>query len=144
MKTKRYLLAGVILFIFAIAWNAGIHLFVLAEVDASVRHLRRADFGDKLALSFLLTGGIIAIFLAGWIRFFRTGSFREGAYYGFLFGVLAGLLVDLNQYIVYPIPGSVAALWCCSGIMEFTIYGVLASRVLRPITAGRVDAVGSN
>lgn len=129
MSSKRPLLAGAILFLFALAWNACVHLLVLARVNASVQHLRRPDFADKLWLSLVLTAGIVAFFIAGYARIARTGTWREGAVYGIGFGCLAGLLVDLNQYLVYPIPGSVAALWFAAGLVEFTVYGLLLTQI---------------
>lgn len=130
--SKRPLLAFLALFLLSLAWNALVHLVVLAEVNASVQHLRRADFGDQLWLSLLLTAAVVALFLAGYVRIARTGSWREGAVYGVAFGCLAGLLVDFNQYLVYPLPGRVAALWFAFGLVEFTGYGLLASRLCPP------------
>jgi hypothetical protein len=132
MKTGRYVLAGAVLFGFAIVWNAFVHLLVLAPVDASVAHLRRPDFADKLWLSLVLTAGIVALFVAGYARVARTGSQREGALYGVFFACLAGLLVDLNQYLLYPIPAHVAGLWFLAGLAEFTGYGVIVSRLCPP------------
>lgn len=127
---KRFLFAVVAVFGFALAWNALVHLVVLAEVNASVQHLRRADLSDKLWLSLLLTAAVAVIFVGGYRRFVRTGSSAEAVLYGGGFGVLAGLLVDLNQYLVYPVPGRAVALWCVFGLAEFTLEGLLARRIL--------------
>jgi hypothetical protein len=61
----------------------------------------------------------------------RTGTMREGLGYGLYFALLAGLLVDLNQYVLFPIPGAVAALWFLGGLAEFSLYGMLVSRICR-------------
>ncbi len=45
--------------------------------------------------------------------------------------MLAGLLVDLNQYILYPVPGGLAAAWFAFGFVEFCIYGMLATLLYR-------------
>jgi hypothetical protein len=137
MSPRRHLFAGGTLFAFALGWNAIVHLGVLADVNASVQHLRRPDFADKLWLSLLLTAGIIALFLAGHARFTRGGTLRQSALYGLWFGCVAGLLVDLNQYLLYPLPARVAALWFVSGLLEFTVYGLLAGRILRPPSTAR-------
>lgn len=52
----------------------------------------------------------------------------------FAFALVAGLLVDLNQYLIYPIPAWIVASWFVSGLIEFTLYGVLASRLV-PVAA---------
>jgi hypothetical protein len=129
---KRSLLATAVLSLFALAWNACVHLFVLADLDASVRHLRRSDFAEKAWLSILLTVGIVLAFVLGYRRIVRTGTVREAVAYGAGFGALAGLLVDLNQYVLYPLPGRVAAAWFAFGLAEFVCYGLIA-RLLLPL-----------
>jgi hypothetical protein len=39
------------------------------------------------------------------------------------------VLVDLNQYVLYPIPASLAIRWFVFGLLEFCIYGILASKL---------------
>jgi hypothetical protein len=73
---------------------------------------------------------VVGVFLWGYVRFVPIPSVREGALYGVYFAVVAGLLVDFNQYILYPIPGHVAAAWFFGGLAEFTIYGVVLSRLV--------------
>jgi len=130
MRGRRFLLTAVLLFVIAIAWNAVLHLVLLAKVNASVRHLYRADLPEKMWLSLLLTAGIVVLFVYGHQRFVRSSSVIEGASYGLFFALAAGLLVDLNQYVLYPIPIGVAALWFAGGLVEFTLYGMLTSKLL--------------
>lgn len=134
MRQRRFLLTCVVLFLVALLWNSFLHLVVLAKANASVRHLYRADLSDKMWLSLILTAGIVVVFVLGHQRFVRATSAREGALYGLFFALVAGLLVDLNQYVLYPIPAGVAVLWFVGGLVEFILYGVIASKLL-PQTA---------
>jgi hypothetical protein len=142
MRLGRFLLTCAVLLCVAIAWNALVHLVVLQEANASVQHLRRADLADKAWLSLVLTAGIVLMFVGGYGRVARSGSVREGIGYGLFFAVLAGLLVDLNQYVLFPIPGAVAIQWFAGGVIEFSLYGVIASR-LYPPSGGAGPTVGS-
>ena len=126
---RRIVVAAPVLFVVALAWNAFLHLVVLRGVNASAQHLRRTDFADKAWLSLLMTLGLVTMFVWGYARVARTGTMREGFRYGLYFALLAGLLVDLNQYVLFPIPGAVAALWFLGGLVEFSLYGVLVSRI---------------
>ncbi|MBI4914480.1 MAG: hypothetical protein HY825_01410 [Acidobacteria bacterium] len=141
MSARRIIQSCVVLFVVALAWNALVHLVVLREVNESVQHLRRPDMVDLAWLSVVLTAGVVALFVAGWTRFARSGTALEGLAYGVSFAVLAGLLVDLNQYVLYPIPGKAAALWFLGGLLEFGLDGVIVSRLLpvgpKPVTGGR-------
>jgi hypothetical protein len=132
MRTKRFLLTCGVLLLVAMAWNAFLHLVVLRAANASVQHLRRPDLADKVWLSVLLTAGIVMMFVWGYGRVARTGSLREGLGYGLAFALLAGLLVDLNQYVLFPIPAAVAAQWFAGGLIEFSLYGIIVSRLYPP------------
>jgi hypothetical protein len=57
----------------------------------------------------------------------RRGTWREGLRHGLFFAALAGLLVNLNQYLLYPIPASLALAWFGFGVLEFCGYGLLTS-----------------
>lgn len=132
MRVHRFLLSSGVLLLVALAWNAFIHLFLFRAADASVAHLRRPDFASKAWLSIVLTAGIVTAFLWGYRRCARDGSIREGVRFGVFFAVVAGLLVDLNQYLLYPIPAAVASLWFLGGLVEFCLYGCIASRLYPP------------
>ncbi|WP_306600397.1 hypothetical protein [Geothrix sp. 21YS21S-2] len=132
MERKRIALAGLILFGVALAWNALLHLVLLAKVNALVLHLRRPNQPWVIPTSLLLTAGIVTLFLLGYLRFSRRPTLREGLTYGLSFGLLAGLLVDLNQFLLYPIPAKVAACWFAGGLLEFSFYGILLAKIIPP------------
>jgi hypothetical protein len=136
MRVKRFVLACLVLFVVAIAWNGIVHLVLLRSADALVRHLYRPDLGDRMWLSLLVTAGMVIMFVWGYSRFARVGSVREAVGYGVFFALLAGVLVDLNQYVLFPIPGWLALLWFLGGLAEFIVYSIIASRLLRPYGGG--------
>lgn len=132
MSIRRFVVACAALFLLALAFNGVLHGLVLREVDAAVSHVQRPDPGAKLWLSLPLTAGVVCLFAWGYSRTARSGSLREGLGYGVAFALLAGLLVDLNQYLLYPIPGRVALAWFAGGVVEFSLYGIAVSRLLPP------------
>ena len=129
MRTTRFLLTCGVLFLVALAWNGFLHLILLRGANASVQHLRRPDLADKAWLSLILTAGIVTLFVWGYRRFAQDGSVAEGLRYGLFFAVFAGLLVDLNQYVLFPIPAAVALQWFLGGLVEFSLYGVIAAKL---------------
>ncbi|HUK12496.1 MAG TPA: hypothetical protein VLW17_04265 [Thermoanaerobaculaceae bacterium] len=141
MRKWRSVVAVVVLFVVALAWNALVHLVVLRSSHDAVRHLLRADLAGKLWLSLAGTAATLALFVWGYRRFACDRSLGEGLRYGLFFGVIAGLLVDLNQYVLYPIPAWVAASWFAGGLAEFLLYGALLTRLIPP-QAGRGMVVG--
>jgi hypothetical protein len=136
MRVKRFVLACLVLFVVAIAWNGFVHLVLLRSADAVVRHLYRPDLAERMWLSLLVTAGMVILFVWGYSRFARVGSAREAVGYGTFFALLAGILVDLNQYVLFPIPGWLALLWFVGGLAEFIVYGIIVSRLYPPAGGG--------
>ena len=135
MKAIRFLLVSAVLFAVALAWNGVVHGSLLKGTDASVRHLWRANLGEMMPVSIAVTIGVVMVFVWGYRRFARNNSLREALTYGLFFGLTAGLLVDLNQFFLYPIPFSAVWTWVLAGVVEFVLYALLLSRLYPP--AGR-------
>lgn len=126
---RRQALAVLAVFAFTVAWTALYHLVLLEGADLEIQQLYRPDMGQKVWLSLLGTMGVSALFVAGYRLCARRGTVAEGLAYGLAFAVLAGLLVDLNQYVLYPIPAALAAEWFVGGLVEFAVGGVLAGLI---------------
>jgi len=114
---------------FTIIWGIFYHLVLLQGADQEIRHLYRPDMMDKMWLSILGVLGISSFFVAGYRLAAKRGTVIEGVLYGACFSVLAALLVDLNQYVLYPMPGMLAIKWYVGGLVEFSINGMLVSLI---------------
>ena len=127
MNMKRFVLAASVIFIFALIWNAIVHMVILREANVALSALVRPEPDRSIVLSLLQTAGLSVIFVLSYVWSRCAGTLKGGLAHGALFGVLAGLLVDLNQYILYPIPAGLAAAWFAFGFAEFCIYGMIAA-----------------
>jgi hypothetical protein len=78
-------------------------------------------------MSIVASAGFALLFVLGYGRFARKGTVGEGVLYGLFFAAVAGLLVDVNQYVLYPISGSLACAWFAAGAVEFSLYGALVA-----------------
>lgn len=130
MNLRRMALAVAVTFVTSLAWGSVYHLVLLKEADATIRHLTRPDMADKMGLSLLGLLGICAFFVAGYALCARRGTVLEGLAYGLGFAALASLLVDLNQYVLYPIPGALILKWTLGGLVEFLLNGVWVSLIV--------------
>ncbi len=131
MGIRRFLLASLLIFVVGMAWGGLVHLVLLREANAAIAHLMRPDMAAKMWMSIVGMAGFVLLFVLGYARFARTGTVGEGILYGLFFSAVAGLLVDVNQYVLYPIPGSLAWTWFAAGVVEFCLYGALVSRLYR-------------
>lgn len=125
MKLKRFLAAACSLFIVALGWNALVHLVLLRATEAQMSAVFRSDAAQNWWLGLLLTFALVSLFVVGYHQFARSLSLSEGLKFGLYFGVLAVLLVDVNQYLLYPVPGRLVLEWSFFGVLEFLVYAVV-------------------
>jgi hypothetical protein len=129
MNYKRFFISVLVIFIFALIWNGIVHLIILRGADSILNSIGREESQRNLFLSLLITAIIALLFVWSYSRFARKGNLRDGISHGLFFGILAGVLVDLNQYVLYPIPASLALTWFVFGLLEFCIYGILVCKI---------------
>lgn len=132
MSPKRYIMAVSAIVIFALIWNGFVHLLILQEANSAINALKREDSSDMMGLSILLTVGIAVLYVFNYAKWIKQGTLMESITHGIFFALLAGLLVDMNQYLLYPLPASLAVLWFLAGLVEFSIYGLIANAILQP------------
>jgi hypothetical protein len=128
MRLKGFAVACVVLFGVALVWGGLLHLVLLRDVEAGIRSLYRPDLGDRLWLSLLLIASMVVLFVWGYSRVARVGSIREAVGYGVSFALFTGVFVDLNQYVMFPIPWRLAFIWFLGGVIEFSLYAIILSR----------------
>jgi hypothetical protein len=127
MNYKRLITTAAVIFIFALLWNGFIHLVILRDANAALTAVARAEADRNLGLSLLITAGLAFLFVWHYARFAQRGDLSEGISHGLFFAVLVGIMVDLNQYVMYPIPASLVVKWFVFGLVEFCVYGILVS-----------------
>lgn len=136
MDLKRLTLAVAVLFMFALIWNGIVHMVLLQEANLALEGIARPAAERNMALGMLLTAGIALLFVYSYAACARSGGLKGGLLHGLWFGLLAGLLVDLNQFLIYPLPATLALGWFLFGLVEFCIYGLLTA-LLYPIKPQR-------
>ncbi len=127
MNAKRFVYACLAILFFALLWNGIVHMVVLREANIVLEKIARPAAERSVVLGLLVTVGIVVLFVYSYSAFVRTAGIRHALVHGAFFGLLAGVLVDLNQFFLYPIPGSLALTWFLFGFVEFCIYGALAA-----------------
>lgn len=129
MNRKRFALATIVIVLFAVAWNGVVHLLILREADSVLASIGRPESQRSMVLSLLATVLVSILFVWSYSQCARRGDVRDGLVHGLFFGILTGVIVDLNQFVLYPIPASLAFTWFVFGVMEFCVCGILASKL---------------
>jgi hypothetical protein len=118
------MLSVVLIFVMAMIWNGLFHMVFIADQNEMIVSLRRHDMSERMLLSLFITIGIATLFVVSYNKWRRNGTLIESLIHGIFYSVLAGVLVDANQYLVYPIPGMLAVLWFLGGLVEFSLYSI--------------------
>jgi hypothetical protein len=139
---RRFVLTVGAILLFALVWNAIVHGLVLRGAEAALAGLVRPKAERSLPLALLLTAGVAVMFVVSHLWLVRPAGIEQGLVHGAWFGILAGLLVDLNQYLLYPLPGFLAGSWFLSGLLEFCGYGLIAAWLYPPARVGMAARPG--
>jgi len=134
IKKIRFLLAAMLSFVFSILYNGIVHLVILGEANQQVESLRRVDFSSKVWISILATLAVSFLFTALYSFFVSEKSIRKGLFFGFVFGLLIAVIVDINQYVLYPLPFLLVAKWAWFGMMEFSLMGMIVGSIVKDKT----------
>ena len=126
----RVLFNSFILFVIALLWNGLVHLVILKGFMPIDSQIRRPDFVQMAWLSLPLTFVLVLLFSIGIKAFVKGGTYREGLMFGLYFGAVAGVLVNFNQYLLYPIPGYIQLTWFSFGMAEFLVYSLVSILVM--------------
>lgn len=124
MAFKRQILIIASIVVFALLWNGLVHFVFLREADLAIVPFGRPPHERSMVLGLGITVGIAILFLVSFLQLPHRGV-RAGLRHGVFFSLLAGLLVDANQYLLYPLPASLALKWFAFGFGEFCIYGLI-------------------
>ena len=127
----RILVNAFVLFLFSLLYNGLVHMVLLANANKQIEALKRADFSSKMGISLLATSITSLLFSWLYAGFVSPKNKGTALRFGLCFGLFISIMVDLNQYVLYPLPFSLAAQWAFFGIVEFSLLGLITGTLLR-------------
>jgi len=130
----RLFIAVILSYIFSILYNGLVHLVILGTANKQVELLRRVDFSSKAWISLLATLATSFLFTLIYSLFVSEKSIKRGTLFGFCFGGFIAIIVDINQYVLYPLPLSLVARWALFGIIEFSLIGMIVGSIVKEKT----------
>lgn len=127
----RLFIAVILSYFFSILYNGLVHLVILGTANKQVELLRRVDFSSKAWISLLATLATSFLFTSIYSLFVSEKSIKRGIFFGFCFGLFIAIIVDINQYVLYPLPFSLVARWALFGIIEFSLIGMIVGSIVK-------------
>jgi hypothetical protein len=139
MKTdwKQLLIAFVAVYVVGQVLGYLIHQVWLAPTYASLASVWRpeAALQSKMWIMFVTSAFFSFFFCYVFARGYEGKGLAEGVRYGLIIGLFFGVSNAYDQYVVYPIPYSLALKWFLSSLAYCIVVGIVAAAIYKPTKA---------
>ena len=134
---KKLLIAFVAVYVVGQVMGYLIHQVWLAETYASLASVWRpeAEMASKMWIMFVTAATWSFFFCYVFARGYEGKGLAEGARYGAIIGLFFGISNAYDNYVVYPIPYSLALKWFLSGLGYCVVQGLVAAALYKPAKA---------
>jgi hypothetical protein len=131
MNLKRFILAGIAVFVIIQATDWLVHGVLLSGWYAEIKGVWRPDMMDLMWV--MMLGSLFFSFMFVYIftKGYEGRGIMEGVRYGLLIGLLVNVSGMLGQYFMYSIPLAMALTWIGYGIVEMMIAGAATAAIYR-------------
>ena len=131
MNIKKLILASLAVFVTMQVTDYLIHYLILSSTYQSLATLWRPDMESMMWLMILTSLFFSFMFVFIYTKGYEGKGIMEGVRYGLIIGLFLNVVGALNQYVVYPIPFSLAVQWFIYGMIQFIIAGIIASLIYK-------------
>lgn len=132
MNVKRFLLAALAVFVIFQVLDFVVHGLILSADYEATTQVWRPDMMEKMWIIYL-TGLLLSLlFVYIFAKGYQGKGIMEGVRYGLVMGLLLAVVVNVNQYIVYPLPDGLLIKWILFGLIEIVVAGVAVSLIYKP------------
>jgi len=134
MNIKRFIGASIAVFIAFQVFDFIIHGVILGSTYENLKDVWRPDMMSKMWIFYITSAILSFLFVYIFTKGYEGKGIGEGIRYGLLIGLLMNVVGMFNQYVVYPIPFSLALQWFIYGTIEFIACGIVAALIYKPET----------
>lgn len=131
LNVKRFIFAGIAVFITYEALNFIIHSLILSSTYQAIPEVWRPDMMSIMWVMNIVSFVFAFLFVYLYSKK-QDHTIANGIKLGFMVGLFMLVFPSFNQYVVYPIPFSLAIIWGLLGLVQLMICGVVASLIYKP------------
>ena len=134
---KKLLIAFVAVYVVGQIMGYLIHQVWLMPTYAALASVWRPgpEMASKMWIMLVTAATWSFFFCYVFARGYEGKGLAEGVRYGAIIGLFFGISSAYNQYVVYPIPGSLALKWFLSGLAFCVVQGIVAAALYKPARA---------
>ena len=138
MKNKTFWIGFVVVYLVMQVLGYVIHEVMMGDTYEKLAAIFRPEAEMQSMMWIMMASGALMMLMFCYI--FTRGHEGKGIAEGVRYGVLIGLLMAgpmaIDQYVIFPVPGSVAMIWLISSIASLTIAGAIFAAIYKPDSAG--------
>jgi hypothetical protein len=127
---KRLLASALAILVAWMILDLFLHRYFLAAMYEENAALWRPFNQMNVALIYIVTFLLIAVFLATYLLLIRPKSLRAGLAFGALIGFALGVSAGFGTYIHMPIPLALAWGWFIGGWLKAIVAGAIVGRLI--------------
>ncbi len=143
MNVKKFWIAFVVVFIVLEGLGILVHQVLLAAAYQSegVKEVFRSmeELKSKMWIMWLTDLIWVYFFMFFFVKGYENKGIMEGIRYGAYMGIFVSLVLSYQNYVVLPIPYSLALQWFIYGFIISVILGVTAALIYKPAAAAAAE-----
>jgi hypothetical protein len=132
MNTKRFVLASLAVCVSAIVLDFIIHGVILKSAYEATKSVWRPDMESKVWIFWLINLIVAFPFTYLFVKGYEGKGIMEGVRFGCIIGIFTSIPMAYGNYVMLPLPYSMAAQWFVFGMIEAVLLGVVVSLVYKP------------
>jgi ABC-type multidrug transport system permease subunit len=135
MNVKRFVIAGIAVFVAMMILDFIFHMGLMGPVYEEIKEVTRSD---SEMMRVMPIGYIFALlwsflFCYIFIRGREGKGLIEGVRFGILMALFYSLITSIWQWTIYPIPFKLVIYWFLIGLVEMVILGILVAGIYKPV-----------
>ncbi len=131
MNLKRFIPATIVIFIILALVDILFDLFILRQLNISLENVWRPGHIFWVEPVLYLISALLFMLIFAYAT--REKGIVEGLFYGIVLGLFATGISAFRQYVLYPLPISIAFIWLAEGLIQYTAAGIMASLIYRRV-----------
>lgn len=142
MNKKRFVITFIVVFVLLEFINYLVYNVIMMPSYESVKNVFRPydDLMSKMWIMYVADIVWSFFFVFIFVKGYENKGVGEGIRYGIYIGLFQSFIAAYAQYVVYPLPYSMALQWFIYGLIQMIILGIAASLIYKPEEASPAAA----
>jgi len=132
MNGKRFIAAGLVIFVVTQVMGYVIDNFILKSMYDSLKGLWRPDMMSKIWVMYIMGLLFSLMFTYVFIKGREGKGIQEGVRYGIIIWLFVIVPMYHSMWVVFPIPYMLILKWTLYGLLTALIGGILAAVIYKP------------